>query len=93
MQAIWRGVVVAESDDVVLFEGEHYFPAESLKREFTLSSNRRSTCSVKGPATYLSLFVDGDANPDVVCSYAEPSEAAAAIRGRVVFGRGVQIAE
>lgn len=93
MQAIWRGVVVAESNDIVLFEGEHYFPADALKREYTLSSNRRSMCSVKGPATYLTLFVDGDANADAACLYAEPAEGAAAIKGRVVFGRGVQITE
>jgi uncharacterized protein (DUF427 family) len=93
MQAIWRGVVVAESGDVVVFEGEHYFPADALKREYTLSSNRRSMCSIKGPATYYTLFVDGDANQDAAWSYAEPTEAAAAIKGRVAFGRGVAIQE
>ncbi len=93
MQAIWNGVVVAESKDIVVFEGEHYFPGDALKREYTLSSNRRSMCSLKGPATYLTLFVDGDANADAVCIYAEPTEGAAEIKGRVAFGRGVQITE
>ena len=93
MQAIWRGVVVAESNDVVVFEGEHYFPGDALRREYTLPSNRRSMCSTKGPATYCTLFVDGDALQDAVCSYAEPTEGAAAIKGRVAFIRGVAIQE
>jgi len=91
MKAIWHGVVVAESDDTVVFEGEHYFPQASLKREYTLGSNMRSMCSTKGPATYLSLFVDGDVLPDAVRLHAEPGEAAEAIRDRCVFARGVAI--
>ena len=91
MKAIWHGTVVAESDDTVVHDGEHYFPADSLKREYTLSSNMRSMCSIKGPATYLSLFVEGDVLPDAVRIHAEPTEAAEAIRGRCVFARGVAI--
>lgn len=93
MKAIWKGTVVAESDDTVVVEGNHYFPAESLKREFTLPSNTRTMCSWKGEASYLTLFVDGDANPDAVWTYANPKEAAAQIRGRVAFWKGVQVVE
>lgn len=93
MKAIWKGQVVAESDDTVVVEGNHYFPAESLKREYTLPSNTRTMCSWKGEATYLTLFVDGDANPDAVWTYANPKEAAAQIRGRVAFWKGVQVVE
>jgi uncharacterized protein (DUF427 family) len=93
MKAIWKGTVVAESDDTVVVEGNHYFPAESLKREYTLPSNTRTMCSWKGEATYLTLFVDGDANPDAVWTYANPKEAAAQIRGRVAFWKGVQVVE
>lgn len=93
MKAIWKGQVVAESDDTVVVEGNHYFPAESLKREYTLPSNTRTMCSWKGEATYLTLFVNGDANPDAVWTYANPKEAAAQIRGRVAFWKGVQVVE
>jgi uncharacterized protein (DUF427 family) len=93
MKAIWKNTVVAESDDTVVVEGNHYFPAESLKREFTLPSNTKTMCSWKGQASYLSLFVNGDANPDAVWIYPEPQEAAANIKGRVAFWKGVQIVE
>lgn len=93
MKAIWKGKVVAESDDTVLVEGNHYFPAESVKREFLLPSNTRTMCSWKGQAGYHTLFVDGDANPDAVWFYAEPKEAAAQIKGRMAFWKGVQVVE
>lgn len=91
MKAIWNGVVVAESDDIVLVEGNHYFPASSLKREHVLPSNTRSMCSWKGEARYCNLFVDGDVNPDAVWFYPEPTEAAEEIRDRVAFWKGVKI--
>ena len=93
MKAIWNGTVVAESDDTVLDEGNHYFPAASLKREYVLPSNTRTMCSRRGQASYLTLFVDGDANPDAVWFYPEPREAAAQLQDRVAFGKGVQIRE
>jgi uncharacterized protein (DUF427 family) len=90
MKAMWNGVVVAESDDTVVLDGEHYFPAESVKREYLVSSNHRSS-SWKGQAVYQSLLVNGDLLPEAVWSYPEPSEAAAAIKGRLAFGKGVQV--
>lgn len=93
MKAIWNGVIVAESDDTVIVEGNHYFPASSLKREYTSFSNHRTHDAWKGEAHYLSLFVDGEMNSDAVWTYPEPSEAAAHIKGRVAFWKGVQIVE
>ena len=93
MKAIWNGTVVAESDDIVVVEGDHYFPAASLRKEYALPSNTRTMCSWKGQASYWTLFVDGDAKPDAVCFYPDPKEAAGSIRGRVVFGQGVEITE
>jgi uncharacterized protein (DUF427 family) len=93
MKAIWNGVVIAESDDTVVVEGNHYFPPEALKREYTSFSNHRSSCTWKGQAQYLSLFVNGEMNPDSVWFYAEPSEAAAEIKGRYAFWKGVQVVE
>lgn len=91
MKAIWNGTVVAESDDTVVVEGNHYFPAVALKSEYTLPSNTKTMCSWKGQAQYLTLFVDGDANPDAVWFYPDPKEAAAEIRGRVAFWKGVRV--
>ena len=91
MKAVWNGVVIAESDDTVVVEGNHYFPPESLKREFTSFSNHRSSCIWKGQAHYLSLFVNGEMNPDAIWFYPEPSEAAAEIKGRFAFWKGVKV--
>lgn len=93
MKAIWKGTVVAESDDTVVVEGNHYFPHDALDPKYTLPSNTKTMCSWKGQASYLTLFVDGDANPDAVWTYPEPKEAAAQIKGRVAFWRGVQVVE
>ena len=92
MKAIWNGVVVAESDDTVVMDGNHYFPEATLKREYTSFSNHRSS-SEKGQAHYLSLFVNGEMNPDALWFYPEPNEAAAAIKGRVAFWKGVQVVD
>lgn len=93
MKAIWKGTVVAESDDTVVVEGNHYFPAEVVKREHLLHSNTKTMCSWKGEASYFTLFVDGDANPDAVWMYADPKEAAASIKGRLAFWKGVQVVD
>lgn len=93
MKAIWNGVVLADSDDTVLVEGNHYFPASSLKREYTSFSNHRSHCSWKGEAHYLSLFVNGELHPDAVWFYPRPTDAAAQIKDRVAFGKGVRVVD
>ena len=93
MKAIWNGTVVAESNDTVVVEGNHYFPAAAVKKEYLLPSNLHTMCSWKGQASYFTLFVNGDANPDAVWFYAEPSEAAVQIKDRMAFWKGVQIVE
>ena len=89
VKAVWKGVVIAESDDTVVVEGNHYFPETSLKREYVSFSNHRSSDTWKGQAHYYSLFVNGEMNPDAVWYYPEPSDAAAQIKGRVAFWKGV----
>jgi uncharacterized protein (DUF427 family) len=93
MKAIWKGTVIAESDDLVIVEGNHYFPEASLKREFVTFSNHRHGCAWKGQAHYMSLLVNGEMNPDAVWFYPEPTEAAAEIKGRVAFKAGVDIVD
>jgi uncharacterized protein (DUF427 family) len=93
MKAVWKGTVVAESTDTVVVEGNHYFPAAALSPSFTLPSNTKTMCSWKGQASYMTLFVNGDANPDAVWFYPDPKEGAANIKGRVAFWKGVQVTE
>ena len=93
MKAIWQNTVIAESDDTVVIEGNHYFPAETLKKEFLLSSNHHTMCSWKGQASYYDLFVDGNVNPNAAWFYPDPKEAAAEIKGRIAFWKGVQVVE
>lgn len=91
MKATWKGVTVAESDDTVVVEGNHYFPEAALKREFFTFSNHKTTCHWKGQASYLSLLVDGEMNTDAAWFYADPKPEAEEIRGRVAFWKGVKI--
>jgi uncharacterized protein (DUF427 family) len=92
MKAIWNDTVIAESDDTVLLEGNHYFPESALKREFITFSNHKTTCAWKGQATYLSLLVKGEMNTDAAWTYADPKGDAQAIKGRVAFWKGVKVA-
>jgi uncharacterized protein (DUF427 family) len=93
MKAIWNGTVVAESDDTVVVEGNHYFPPESVNKAYLLPSNTKTMCSWKGQASYHTLFVDGDANPDAAWYYPDPKEAAAQIKGRIAFWKGVRVTD
>ena len=91
MKAIWNGVVIAESDDIEVVEGNHYFPENSLNRAYVGFSNHKSSCPWKGQASYYSLLVDGELNQDAVWYYADPKPGAEAVRGRVAFMPGVKI--
>ncbi|MDH4483317.1 MAG: DUF427 domain-containing protein [Rhodoferax sp.] len=91
MKAVWKNTVIAESDDTVMVEGNHYFPESSLKREYISFSNHKTSCPWKGQASYYSINVHGDVNPDAAWYYAEPKDAAANIKGRVAFWKGVQV--
>jgi len=91
MKAIWNNTLIAESDDTVLVEGNHYFPESSLKREFITFSNHKTSCPWKGQASYYSLIVNGEVNADAVWYYADPKPEAANIKGRVAFWKGVKV--
>jgi len=93
MRAIWNGAVIAESDDTVVVEGNHYFPASALKREYLEESATRTTCGWKGEASYYSLVVGGERNRDAAWYYADPKDAAREIKGRVAFWKGVQVSD
>jgi len=91
MKAIWNGTVIAESDDTVVIEGNHYFPADSLKKEYFSSSDTQTSCPWKGIASYQSIKVDGKENPDAAWYYPTPKEAAKVIKDRVAFWKGVEV--
>ena len=91
MKATWNGVTIAESDDTVIVEGNHYFPEASLKREYVTFSNHRSSCPWKGQAHYYSLMVNGEMNPDAAWYYPDPSPVARKVKGYVAFWRGVEV--
>ena len=90
-KAEWNGAVLAESEDTVVVEGNHYFPAEAIQRQFFKSSATRTLCPWKGEASYYTLAVDGAENPDAAWFYPDPKPAAANIRGRIAFWKGVRI--
>jgi uncharacterized protein (DUF427 family) len=91
MKAIWNGNVIAESDDTVIVEGNHYFPLGSVNSDLLEASSHTSVCPWKGTANYYTLKVGGARNPNAVWYYAEPKEAARQIEGRVAFWKGVNV--
>lgn len=93
MKAIWNGEVIAESDNTVVVEGNHYFPEASVRRDLLAFSNHRSHCAWKGEALYHSLLVKGELNPDAVWYYPEPTDAAQEIKGHLAFWKGVQVGD
>ena len=93
MKAIWNGAVLAESDDTEVVEGNHYFPAESLRTEYFQPSETHTVCPWKGTASYYDVVVDGDVNGDAAWYYPEAKPDAKNIEGRVAFWKGVEVTE
>ena len=93
MRAVWHGTELAASDDTVVVEGNHYFPPDSVHTEFFRKSDSHTTCPWKGVASYYHVVVGDQVNTDAAWYYPEPLEAAAQIRDRVAFWRGVEVAE
>lgn len=92
MKAIWNGAVLAESEETVVVEGNHYFPADSLRRQHFEPSGTRSTCPWKGEASYYHVVVGGQKNPDAAWTYPSPKDAARRIKDRFAFWKGVEVA-
>jgi len=90
-KAIWNGEVLAESDETVIVEGNHYFPPASVNTEFFTGSDTNSRCFWKGTANYYDVVVDGEVNRDAAWYYPTPSDAAAEIKDYVAFWRGVKV--
>jgi uncharacterized protein (DUF427 family) len=91
VKAIWNGAVVAESPATEVVEGNHYFPADTIKREYFKDSGTHTVCGWKGTASYYTLDVNGKENPDAAWFYPEPKDAAKNITGYVAFWKGVEV--
>jgi len=91
VKAVWNGETIAESDKTVVVEGNHYFPAEAVKPSALRPSATHSTCPWKGEASYYSVVVNGQENKDAAWFYPAPKPAAANIKGRIAFWKGVQV--
>ncbi|MEU7033565.1 DUF427 domain-containing protein [Streptomyces sp. NPDC046237] len=91
LRAVWNGKVIAETQRTVIVEGNHYFPPESLNRQYVTPSRTRSLCFWKGVARYYALEVDGLTNPDAAWYYPRPSPLARKIKDHVAFWQGVRV--
>lgn len=93
MKAIWNGEVIAESNETKVVEGNHYFPPESIKKDFFQKTDYQTKCFWKGTSDYYSLNVNGKTNENAAWYYPNPSEAAKEIKNHVAFWNGVEITE
>lgn len=93
VKAIWNETIIAESENTIVVEGNHYFPKESVESQYLMDSEMYSVCPWKGQASYHTLEVNGRQNIDAAWFYAEPKQRALAIKDHVAFWRGVTIIE
>lgn len=91
MKAVWNDKTLAESEETVVVEGNHYFPPNSVKKEFLKPSDTHTTCHWKGEASYYDIEVGGSKNKDAAWYYPDPSDAAMQIKDYIAFWKGVQI--
>lgn len=90
-KAMWNGVVLAESDDTEVVEGNHYFPPESVNMEYFEKTDHNTTCPWKGEASYYTIKVEGEENPNAAWYYPQPKDAAKQIKDHVAFWKGVEV--
>ena len=93
MKAIWNGQVLAESDNTKVVEGNHYFPEDSVKKDYFEKTDKTTHCPWKGEASYYTIEVDGDKNENAAWYYPEPFEKATHIKDHVAFWKGVEVTE
>jgi uncharacterized protein (DUF427 family) len=90
-KAIWNGAVIAESEETVMVEGNHYFPPESVNRDHLQESQTQTTCPWKGEASYYHVMVNGELNADAAWYYPDPKSKASHIKDHVAFWHGVEV--
>ena len=93
MKAIWNNQIIAESEQTIVVEGNHYFPPQSVKKEFLLDNSMHTTCPWKGEASYYTVTVNGAENQGAAWYYPSPKDAAKEIKDYVAFWKGIEIVE
>ena len=93
MKAIWNNKIIAESNETIIVENNHYFPPQSINIEYLDNSDTHSTCPWKGEASYYSLIVDGKTNKDSAWYYPKPKAKELGIINYVAFWKGVEVIE
>lgn len=91
MKAIWNGKVIAESNDTIVIEGNHYFPENSVNKAYFKNSDTHTICPWKGEASYFNIEVDGKTNEDAAWYYSQPKPMAKGIKDYVAFWNGVEV--
>jgi uncharacterized protein (DUF427 family) len=91
MKATWNNATLAESDNTIVIEGNHYFPPDSINKDYFQDSGTHTTCSWKGEASYYSVVANGETNRDAAWYYPDPKDAAKEIKNYVAFWRGVEV--
>lgn len=90
-KAVWNGVVLAESDQCEVIDGNQYFPPDAIKSDYFQASPKQTTCSWKGVANYYNIEVEGQVNKDAAWSYPDPKDAAKNIKGYIAFWKGIKV--
>ena len=91
MKAVWQDAVIAESNDTIVVEGNHYFPPDAINREHFKASDTHTTCPWKGEASYYDVVVEDQTNKDAAWYYPQPKEAAGQIKDYIAFWKGVKV--
>ena len=91
VKAVWKDMVIAESNETIVVEGNHYFPPEAVKKEFLEDSDSHTTCHWKGLASYYNIVVEGEINKDAAWYYPDPKPAASRIKNYIAFWKGVEV--
>lgn len=90
-KAVWNGVVLAESDETIIVEGNHYFPPQSINTKYFEKSNKNTLCPWKGFASYYTVVADGKTNTDAAWYYPNPTNAVKHIKDYIAFWRGISV--
>ena len=93
MKASWNGTIIAESNETIVVEGNHYFPPNSINEAFIRVNSHHTTCPWKGVASYYDVVVDGDVNSNAAWYYPDPKAAANNIKDHVAFWKGIQVSK
>lgn len=92
-KAVWNDTVIAESNDTIIIEGNHYFPLDAVNQDYLSTTEHHTTCPWKGVASYYNITVDGESNENAAWYYPNPKDAAKQIKDYVAFWKGVQVSE